>query len=83
MHKRGEEESAGRVEMSFRGDLWQKDSNKSERKEIQDGSETYDAWFGDDGKKTGGGAERIMISKDSECGDARQKRDEEGHREHS
>lgn len=52
-------------------------------KEIQDGSETYDVWFGDDGKKTGGGAEHIMISKDGERGDARQKRDEEGHREHS
>lgn len=57
MQKRGEEECAGRMEQ-VRGDLWQRDSSKTEIESLQDGSKTcYDVWFGDGtDKKTGGGA---------------------------
>lgn len=47
------------MELSVRGDVWQKDSCKSEREGFQDGSETCcDVWFGDGGadRKTGGRA---------------------------
>lgn len=50
------------MEMSVRNDFWQKDSSKSERKALQDGSETcYDIWIGDTDtdKKTGGGSGRF------------------------
>lgn len=53
MYKRDEEASVGRmewVEASVRGDFWQKDRSKSERENVQDGSETCcDACFGDGG----------------------------------
>lgn len=50
VHKSGQEERAGRVEMSVRGDLWQNNSSKSERGGVQDVSETcYDVSFGDAG----------------------------------
>ena len=63
MWKRNEEESADRVEWvekSVRSDLWQKGSSESERKGLQEGSETSNVlWFGSSGtdQKTGGGAE--------------------------
>lgn len=56
--KRGQDESAGRVEQVekiVRDDLWQKDNSMSERKGLQDGSEScYDIWFWETGtnKKT-------------------------------
>lgn len=43
VHQRGEEERAGRlewVEMSVRGDLWKKDSSKSDREGVYDDSNT-------------------------------------------
>lgn len=50
------------METSVRNDFWQKDSSKSERKALQDGS---DIWIGDSGadKKTGGGSGRFKDAK--------------------
>lgn len=45
-----------KVEMSVRGDLWQRDSSTCEREGLLDGSEAcYDLWFGfsSTNKKTG------------------------------
>lgn len=48
VHQRAEEESASKVETSFRGDMWQKNSSKSEKEDLQGGSEiSYVIWFGD------------------------------------
>lgn len=43
-HQRG----GDRVEMRVTGDLWQKETSKTESKGLQDDNETcYDIWFGD------------------------------------
>lgn len=59
------------VKMSARGDWWQKDSSRSKRKGLQEGSEAcYDAWFGNsalDKKK-----KKIYCTKDVEYWPARQ-----------